>query len=173
MDQWKTIINNVCDFKNYIIKHDALTYDINEKKITVNRIPNIPFEFELINYIKIIDEEDLMNEENINTIANIESTPFIEVKGKLLDNNVNFYLLNLTNPKKTYYINAYTTVIENFFDVEYISYAGYILSKEEENPDILNEDSKGGFIIASIVIASVVLFLVILRFIWYCCRECC
>ena len=161
------------DFKNYIIKHDALTYDINEKKITVNRIPNIPFEFELINYIKIIDEEDLMNEENINTIANIESTPFIEVKGKLSDNNVNFYLLNLTNPKKTYYINAYTTVIENFFDVEYISYAGYILSKEEENPDILNEDSKGGFIIASIVIASVVLFLVILRFIWYCCRECC
>lgn len=161
------------DFKNYIVKYDSLTYDRNNMKITVNRLPNIPIEFEFIYYIKIIDEEDFMNEENINTIANIESTPFIEVRGKLLDNNINFFLLDLINPKKTYYINAYATVIENFFDVEYISYAGYILPKEEENPDILNEDSNGGFIIASIVIASVVLFLVILRFIWYCCRECC
>ena len=141
--------------------------------ITVNKLTNIPDAFNLIYFMKIIDEEDFMIEENINTIANIESKPFIEVKGKILDNNVNIYLSNLTNPKKTYYINIYTTIIENYFDVEYISYAGYILAKEDENADIFNEESNGGFIIASIVIASVVLFLVLLRFIWYCCKECC
>ena len=161
------------DFKNYIVKHDSLTYDRNNKKITINKITNIPFTFESINYIKIIDEDDFVNEENINTIAKIESTPFIEIKGKISENNVNFFLLNMTDPQKTYYINAYTTIIENFFDVEYISYAGYILAKEEYNPDVLNEDSNSGFMIASIVIASVVLFIVTLRFIWYCCRECC
>ena len=161
------------DFKNYIVKHDSLTYDRNKQMITVNKLTNIPGAFNLIYFMKIIDEEDFMIEENINTIANIESKPFIEVKGKILDNNVNIYLSNLTNPKKTYYINIYTTIIENYFDVEYISYAGYILAKEDENADIFNEESNGGFIIASIVIASVVLFLVLLRFIWYCCKECC
>ena len=159
------------DFKNYIVKYDSLTYDRNNMKITVNRLPNIPIEFEFIYYIKIIDEEDFMNEENINTIANIESTPFIEISGKLLDNNINFYLLDLINPKKTYYINAYATVIEKYFDVEYISYAGYILPKEDENADILNKDSNGGFIIASIVIVSIILFIIIIRFICYCCSE--
>ena len=160
------------DFKNYIVKHDSLTYDSNSKNLMVNKITNIPYEFDYITYIKIIDEEDLVNEENMNTIANIESKPFIEIKGKISDNNVNFDISNIIDPKKTFYINAYTTIVENYFDVEYISYAGYIIAKEDENADILNEDSYGGFIIASIVIASVVLFLVTLRFIWFCCREC-
>jgi hypothetical protein len=160
------------DFKNYIVKHDSLTYDRNNKKITINKITNIPFTFDSINYIKVIDEDDFVNEENINTIANIESTPFIEIKGKISENNVNFFLLNMTDPQKTYYINAYTTIIENFFDVEFISYAGYILTKEEYDPDVLNKDSNSGLMIASIVIASVILFIVIIRFIWYCCNEC-
>ena len=161
------------DFKNYIIKQDYLTYDQSIKKITVNKLANIPFDSEFIYYIKIIDEDDFENEDNIKTIANIESTPFIEIKGKLSDSSINFYLLNTTNPKRTYYINAYTTIIENFYDVEYISYDGYILVKQEEDKEVLNEDSNGGFIIATIVIVSVILFLVIIRFIYYCCKECC
>lgn len=161
------------DFKNYIIKQDSLTYNQNNNMITVNKLTNIPFDSEFIYYIKIIDEEDFEKEESIKTIANIYSTPFIEIKGKLSDSNINFYLLNMTNPKRTYYINAYSTIIENFYDVEYISYAGYILVKQEEEKEVLNEDSNGGFIIASIVIVSVILFLVIIRFIYYCCKECC
>jgi len=161
------------DFKNYIIKQDYLTYDQSMNKITVNKLTNIPFDSEFIYYIKIIDEDDFEKEDNIKTIANIESTPFIEIKGKLSDSSINFYLLNTTNPKRTYYINAYTTIIENFYDVEYISYAGYILVKQEEDKEVLNEDSNGGFIIATIVIVSVILFLVIIRFIYYCCKECC
>ena len=161
------------DFKNYIIKQDYLIYDQSMNKITVNKLTNIPFDSEFIYYIKIIDEDDFEKEDNIKTIANIESTPFIEIKGKLSDSSINFYLLNTTNPKRTYYINAYTTIIENFYDVEYISYAGYILVKQEEDKEVLNEDSNGGFIIATIVIVSVILFLVIIRFIYYCCKECC
>jgi hypothetical protein len=100
------------DFQNHIIKHNSLNCDIDSYQISINKIKIIPPNSTIVYYLKIINERDYIKNENINTIAIMES----KSSSLLKENDNNNILLNIKNyiiSNNNYYINTYAVIIEN------------------------------------------------------------
>ena len=120
------------DFKNYLIKNDNLIYDeitMTMKAYTINWIEKIS---KIKYYLKIINEEDYINNELINTIAIKSSPGNITVKGIIDNDMVRFKLKNkINNISYQYEMNIYCHIIENDYNIEYVSYKGITIKFEE------------------------------------------
>ena len=81
------------------------------------------------------------------------------------NNKISFNLKDYLNKKQTYYINVYSTIIENYSDIEYLSYSSFIIE------GLKIENSNISLIIVTFVIASFILIMIIIRLIRYCIKE--
>ena len=155
------------NFKNYIIKYDSLNFNRKENKIKINKLTNIPDSFNIKYYLKIINEEDYIKNEIINTIAITESNYTI-LYSKTEENGKIIFNLNGSIELDTYYhINAYSIVSDNNDDFEYVSYSNirfYQTTREIKASNIK-------LIIASISISGATLFILLISCIAYCCRK--
>ena len=152
------------DFKNYLIKQDTLNYDNKNNRITINKITNIPSSSKIIYYLKIIKEEDYIENESLNTIAITESNSNISVKGEnIYNNNIIFNIKDLISKDITYYINAYSIINENNDDIEFISYSGLKIIKISKKK---TRESNKYLVISAISIGGASLLLLLIRFIY-------
>jgi hypothetical protein len=127
------------DFKNYYVKYDSLNYQTGDNQINVQKLKNIPSSSTINYYLKIINEDNYIKNEEINTIAIIESNYNNYIKGSQNSDFIEFYLNNAINKEKTNYINVYAIITENYLDIDYLSYSGYIYtsySKEKKYSNI-------------------------------------
>ena len=155
------------DFKNFIIKDDSLNYDLDSAIIDVNKLKNIPNFNEIKYFLKIIKENEYIENEKINTIAIGASKSYLTLFMGHSDSNnkISFNLKDYLNKKQTYYINVYSTIIENYSDIEYLSYSSFIIE------GLKIEDSNIALIIVTFVIASFIVIMIIIRLIRYCIKE--
>ena len=127
------------DFKNYYVKNDSLNYNTRINQIKVQKLKNIPSSSTINYYLKIINEDNYIKNEEINTIAIIESNYNNYIKGSQNSDFIEFHLNNTINKEKTNYINVYAIITENYLDIDYLSYSGYIYtsySKEKKYSNI-------------------------------------
>ena len=155
------------DFKNYMIKKDYLNYDNDNKRIIINKLTNIPSSSKISYYLKIIKEEDYIENESLNTIAITESNSDLEVKGENNNNNIIFSLKEIININTTYYINAYSIINENNNDIEFISYSGFKINKI----NLKYRESNIKLVISSISIAGATIFILFISCICYCRKK--
>ena len=150
-----------------IFKYDSLNFNRKENKIKINKLTNIPDSFNIKYYLKIINEEDYIKNEIINTIAITESNYTI-LYSKTEENGKIIFNLNGSIELDTYYhINAYSIVSDNNDDFEYVSYSNirfYQTTREIKASNIK-------LIIASISISGATLFILLISCIAYCCRK--
>ena len=145
-------------FKNYMVKKDSLSYD--NKLIIINQMNNIPNISNINYYLKIIEESDYIENELIKTIAISQSYSKLSIKGNVKNNKIIFPLENIIQENKSYYVNAFSNIIGEDLDIEYLSYNGLILNNKSYDKSNSNKTmiiiicSVGGFIL-------VVLFLII------------
>ena len=151
------------DFKNYLVKQDSLNYDNKNNRITINKITNIPSSSKIIYYLKIIKEEDYIENESLNTIAITESNSNISVKGENLYDNIVFNIKDLISKDITYYINAYSIINENNDDIEFISYSGLKIIELSKK----KRESNNNLVISSISIGGAALLFLFIRLICY------
>ena len=154
------------DFQNHIIKHNSLYYDQNFKQISINEIKIIPPNSTIVYYLKIINESDYIKNENINTIAVMESKSTSILKEND-DNNILFNITNYINANNTYYINAYAIIIENNNNIEYISFSGIIIYVKKGL-----KISKINLIKSSFIISCCTAFFLLISLIKYCYYRC-
>ena len=154
------------DFKDFIVQDDSLNYDIDIAQLEVNKLKKIPNFSQIKYYLRIIKENDYINNEPINTIALTESKSNLTLTGKESDNNkILFYLKKFIDKKETYYINVYSIIVENYSDIEYFSYSSLKIEREIiKQPNIV-------LIIISLVFALFVIIMIIFRSIRYCIKE--
>ena len=155
------------DFQNHIIKHNSLYSDINSYQISINKIKIIPPNSTIVYYLKIINESDYIENENINTIAIMESKSISLIKENENENDDNNILFNITNyiiRNYTYYFNVYAVIIENNNNIEYISFSGTIIKFKKEL-----KVSKSSLIMASFIICCCSAFFLLISLIKYCC----
>ena len=163
------------DFKNYIVKYDSLNYDVNNKIIDIKKLKNVPYSFESNYYLKIINENDYIKNEELNTIAITDSYNSFEIKGKTKDDNIHFELSNIISTNNSYYVNAYSTVIENNSDIEYLSYSSFRIEAIKIIDDdyyLLDPETVKTLFILSIIIASLVFLIILIRCTRYWYKEC-
>ena len=154
------------DFKNYIIKNDKLKYNEEKDLIKINNIKNIPYSLDAKYYLKIINETDYIKDENINTIAITKSYYNLIINvGLIYKDYIEFNLHGNILKENNYTVNVYSIFTESCGDIEYLSHSFIkIYCKEKER-------SKKGLIIGSIVIASILLFILVMRCLAYCLKE--
>ena len=114
------------DFKDYSVKYDSLNYNTKINQINVQKLKNIPSSSKINYYLKIINEGNYIKNEEINTIAILESNCNNYIKGYHSADSIVFDVNNTINKNETNYINVYAIITENYSDIEYISYSGYI-----------------------------------------------
>ena len=154
------------DFKNYRIKNDSLNYNKKNKNIYANKLNDIPSNYFQYYYLKIINKDDYIENEDINTIAMIESNNSLIVKGKIINNYVLFDLKSNNLEDNYYYINAYSIIINNYYEIEYISYEGLVIK-----PKLILIESKKGIILASLIISGIAFLIFLLNCIIYFYRK--
>ena len=145
------------DFKNYFVKYDSLNYNKKDYQISVQKLNNIPSSSTINYYLKIINEDDYIKNEEINTIALMESNCNEYIKGFQIGDNIIFNVYNAFNQTKTNYINVYGIITEKYLDIDYISYAGFIyipFSKAVKYSNI-------NLVIASILISGITLLILL------------
>ena len=154
------------DFQNHIIKHNSLNSDINSNKISINKIKIIPPNSTIVYHLKIINEIDYIENENINTIAIMESksTSLLNENNENDDNLILFNITNYINSNNNYYFNVYAVIIENNSNIEYISFSGAIIKFKKEL-----KVSKSSLIMASFIICCCSAFFLLISLIKYCC----
>ena len=153
------------DFKNFIVYDDSLSYDIDIERLEVNKLKNIPTFNKIQYYLRVIKENDYINNEGINTIALTESKNNLALIGKDSDNKIYFYLKKFIDKKETYYINVYSIIVENNSDIEYFSYSSFKIEGEiNKQPNII-------LIIISLAFVSFIIIMIIIRLIQYCIKE--
>ena len=153
------------DFKNFIVYDDSLSYDIDIERLEVNKLKNIPTFNKIQYYLRVIKENDYINNEGINTIALTESKNNLALIGKDSDNKIYFYLKKFIDKKETYYINVYYIIVENNSDIEYFSYSSFKIEGEiNKQPNII-------LIIISLAFVSFIIIMIIIRLIQYCIKE--
>jgi hypothetical protein len=121
------------DFKNYLIKNDNLLYDVITMTMKAYTVNGIEKKTSKINYyLKVINEEDYINNELINTIAIKSSTGNLTIKGIIDNDMVTFKLRDqISNTTNKYEMNIYCHIIENDYNIEYVSYKGITIIIEE------------------------------------------
>ena len=102
------------DFKNYYVKNDSLNYQTGDNQINVQKLKNIPSSLTINYYLKIINEDNYIKNEEINTIAIMESNYNNYIKGSQNSDSIVFDLNNTINKTKTNYINVYAIITENY-----------------------------------------------------------
>ena len=152
------------EFKNYYIKKDALSFNKENMRLTVNQINDIP-NSNINYYLKIIEEQNYINNELINTISIGQSFYKSAIKGYVNQDKIIFYLNNEIDEYKKNYLNVYSHIIDNFFDIEYLSYNGLIINKESFNKKRI----PSYFIIIGVL--SAILFFVFLCILIICIRR--
>ena len=111
------------NFKNYIIKYDSLDFDKKENKVKINKLTNIPDSLNIKYYLKVINEDNYINNEIINIIAMTESN-YTTLDAEIEENGKIVFNINGSIELDTYYhINAYSIVSDNDNDFELISYS--------------------------------------------------
>ena len=78
----------------------------------------------------MINKNNYINDEVITTIALTESKNTIIIKGENKENHIIFHIPKSINNEKILYLNAYSIIIENNYDIEYISYSRLIINQE-------------------------------------------
>ena len=146
------------DFRNYIIKNDYLYYDEDEKLMEIGQLKSkLPLNIQY--FLILINEEDYIRTEEINTIAFIESKKNVTITGNMNKNKIVFNLKNYINREKDYYLNAYSVINENNSNIEYLAYSGFkikginITTPKKEL--IIASVSIGGFIFLTIIFRSI------------------
>ena len=146
------------DFRNYIIKNDYLYYDEDEKLMEIGQLKSkLPLNIQY--FLILINEEDYIRTEEINTIAFIESKNNVTITGNMNKNKIVFNLKNYINREKDYYLNAYSVINENNSNIEYLAYSGFkikgidITTPKKEL--IIASVSIGGFIFLTIIFRSI------------------
>lgn len=145
------------DLKNYNIKEDSLYYDKNMTNVNVSQINNIS-SYIINYYLKIIEQKNYINNERINSIAikHSSSNININIKGIIKDNKIFFDLKNKINNKDVYYMNVYSQIIGEDFDIEYISYNSIVINILE------NENNESNSLITIILICFIVFIFLLL-----------
>ena len=147
-------------FKNYRIEYDSLNYIKKTKEIFVNKLQKIPSSSNIDYYLKIIKNDDYIINELINTIALIESKSIV-IKGKNKNDGVFFDIDNKIYKNTTYYLNAFSVINSNNFDIEYVSYKGLII-----NAKYRIQNKKLG--LASLILGGISFLFIFIHFIYYC-----
>ena len=147
-------------FKTYLIKHDSLNYEKKSKKIFINKFKNFPSNTIIEYYLKIIKNDDYIQNESINTIALIESK-YILIKGNNNNDNIIFDLNKKIYKNISYYLNAYSIANSNYSDIEYISYKGLII-----NAKLKSQNKK--LVLASLIIGGITVLFTFIHLIYYC-----
>ena len=155
------------DFKNYIIKYDSLNFDEKNNKVTINKLANIPDSLNIKYYLKLINENDYIKNEIINTIAIIESNSTIFTYETEKNGKIVFNINNSIELDTYYHINAYSIVSNNNDDFEYISYSNSKIYKATRKI----QPSSFKIIIASISISGSALIILFIRCLVYCARK--
>ena len=150
------------DFQNHIIKHSTLNYDIKTNEISINEIKIIPPNSIIVYYLKIINQSDYIENENINTIAIMESKSSSLLKEND-NNNILFNIKNYIISNNNYYINTYAVIIENNNNIEYISFSGTIIKLKKEL-----KVSRSSLIMSSFIICCCSAFILLISLIKYC-----
>ena len=152
------------DFQNHIIKHSSLNYDQNSYQIGLNKIKIIPQNSAIVYYLKIINESDYLENENINIIAIMKSKSTLLLKENENNNyNIMFNITDYIFTNYTYYINAYAVIIENNNNIEYISFSGTII-KFKNGLKI----SRNTLIMSSFIICCCTALILLISLIRYC-----
>ena len=147
------------DFKNYRVKDDLLYYDMETKKIKINNLKISSKNLVMNYYMRIIQKDDYIEEENLKSISLIESNSSFLTKMTFHENETYYDVTNVMNKHNSYIANCYITVIENNNDMELLAYNySTIIPEEPSRP------SKG-LAIASIVIAGIALISFVSRLI--------
>ena len=154
------------DFQNHLIKHNALNYDINTHQLGINKINIIPSNSKIVYYLKIINENDYIKDERINTIAIIESNSTSLLKENN-DNQIFFNIENYIDRNNIYYINVYAVIIEKNYNIEYISFSGIVI----EGKKIALKISKNGLILSSFIIGCCSFLILLISLIKYCVNK--
>ena len=157
------------DFNNYLIKSESLTYNSNEDQVIINQINNIPSTKIINYYLKIINDKEYIKDEGINTIAIIQSNSSLIIKGITKDNHILFNLNNTIKKNNTYYMNVYSSIINNYSEFDYLSYSSLIVNSYEEKAN--KKKAKYRLIIASFSIGGSTLLILLIRLIYYCSRR--
>ena len=148
------------DFKNYIVKDDYLTYEIEERKIKINLLQSVS---NAKYYMRIIPKQNYIDSENLNSISLIESDGSI-LYTEITNTDINeYYIKNIIDKYADYEVNCYIAVIDDNNDVELLSYQRLDLNKLEI------EKASTGLIIAAICLACVAFVIFIIRLIHHCC----
>ena len=148
------------DFKNYIVKDDYLTYEIEERKIKINLLQSVS---NAKYYMRIIPKQNYIDSENLNSISLIESNGSI-LYNEITNTDINeYYIKNIIDKYADYEVNCYIAVIDDNNDVELLSYQRLDLNKLEI------EKASTGLIIAAICLAGVAFAIFIIRLIHHCC----
>jgi len=121
------------DFKDYFVKYDSLNYNTKNNQINVQKLKNIPSSSKINYYLKIINEDNYIKNEEINTIAILVSNCSNYIKGYQNADSIVFDVNNTINLTEINYINVYAIITENYLDIEYISYSGYIFIPYSKN----------------------------------------
>ena len=153
------------DFKNYRVKNDILSFSQNNV-LLINNVINIPSYAIVTYYLKIIHDNDFINNEGINTIALLESKANVTLEGTIYSTEIKFNLDDaMMDKKESYYLNAYCVINENNSNYEYIAYSGlFIQGKTIEEVNV-------NLIWASIIIAIVLFLMIFFRSIRYYHKE--
>ena len=120
------------DFKNYYILNDDLSFNEKDSIISINKINNIPNSCIVDCFVKIIDEDNYIQNEEIKTIAITQSIGNSNIKGTNQNDLIIFYI-NYDKNKMNFYSNAYCKIIGETYDIDYLSYNGLIINDRNQN----------------------------------------
>ena len=110
------------DFTNYRVKDDLLYYDVEAKKIKINNLKITSKDLLMNYYMRIIEPDDYIKEENLKSISLIESNSSFLTKANSDENETFFDVTGVMNKYKSYMTNCYITVIENNNDMKLLAY---------------------------------------------------
>ena len=153
------------DFKNYYIKNDVLNYNNSIKRIEIEKINKIPSYYTCNYYLRIINKDDFIENEELNTISIIASNSEKIINGKEDNNNIIFDLNEVIDEQKTYFVNAYSIINEKNSNFEYVSYSRLIIQGRMKNERNIH------LIIASLSIGLLIIIFLFFSLIKYCNRR--
>ena len=161
------------DFKNYVVKNDYLRLEDKDKNITMSELwNNHPHNILIKYYMRLIQTNNYITSETLNSIALIESKSNFSLNSEFTtdkDTSEKLVLFNLKDSLDVYThynINCYIAVIEDNNDLELLSYQGSYIEGQ-----LLKKPIKG-LVIAALCITGVVFIILLIRFIHHCtCAE--
>ena len=161
------------DFKNYVVKNDYLRFEDKDKNITMSELwNNHPHNILIKYYMRLIQTNNYITSETLNSIALIESKSNFSLNSEFTtdkDTSEKLVLFNLKDSLDVYThynINCYIAVIEDNNDLELLSYQGSYIEGQ-----LLKKPIKG-LVIAALCITGVVFIILLIRFIHHCtCAE--